>query len=167
MTKETLGTGDPIHWPWALGLGALFGGLAGGIALFGDTWYNTTIPLGMMIASYIAVRKASGRGFWSGFIASLICVLLGIAIYAGVRYEQILAPFPNKERIQILYWALSVLIPLQLILGVVVTWFFSRTKQRIEEEKAKEEAERKARKEQLKKARANRPKKKFKKKNKR
>jgi hypothetical protein len=169
LTEERIvpESGGRKEWLKTVGLGTGCGVLAGGVALFGETWYTTTVPLGMMIASYLAVRQAKGKGFWQGFTASLFCALLGIAFYAGVRYEQILALFPGKERIQIVYWALSLFVPLQLVLGVIVTWFYSRTKEKIEEERRKAEAERQRKIEERKKARANRPKKKFKKKNKR
>ncbi|WP_018131510.1 hypothetical protein [Effusibacillus pohliae] len=131
----------PIEWKLVLTNGAVLGGLAGLLSLFGKEWYNWVVPGGMMIASWWTVNRAAGRRFWSGFAASLLAGLLAWVIYLAVNYANLTAHGSFLLAVQL---SAAFLLPLILIIGVCGSWLFSRTRERVlaaqkrmEEEKAK------------------------------
>lgn len=164
MTSEKEQRRDPLLWSRVLATGVALGLLAGGIALFGQTWYMTSVPVAMMVAVYIAMYKGPGKGFWNGFIASFLCGLVGLTLFAVLRAETVYSQWHGRSWIQLASFVFFMLLPLQVAIGVIFPFFYGRMRLQVEQEKAKEEEERKARREQWEKIRANRPKKKYKKK---
>lgn len=133
-------------FPWmAAGASGLFLGIAGGVfSSLGKSWFEYTIPAAMMIASFITVNRVKEMRFWAGFTASTLAALIGWSIYMILD----LSVGVGQSMGQVLLQSAAFLGPMILLIGVAGTWFFARSRVKMDEVQQKMEREKEVKKKQ-------------------